>query len=340
MPASRADVTPYWLRQALAPAFPGVLVEAVTTERLGEGYGLASLIYRYRWGTGEPPRSVVIKLWPTDGPGGTREVLFYRAFGHAVGMRIPACFHAAVDPGSQRGVLVLEDLGPVVQGDCLLKLSLPEATAVAQGLAALHATWRGHPALEGTDWLPSSAAWERGPDWFEPRRALFLQRFGHRLEARARALLDHILEAQAVANERLAGVTNTLLHADLHLDNLVFVNGTQPVYLDWARCAKGPLALDLHDLLFSMIQDADREQVLATYLGSFRARAGSAPEAGALWRQLGGVFLRKFAIATCGVARWQPASPREAMMIDVSLQRALHALNYWSANDPALFSFL
>lgn len=340
VPASPAGVTADWLQQALEPAFPGVAVKTVTTERLGEGYGLTSHIFRYQWETGEPPRSVVVKLWPTDGPGGTREVSFYRTFGETVGTRIPACFHASLNLSDQRGVMILEDLGPVVQGDCLLKLSLHQAMAVARGLAALHAIWLAHGALEDSAWLPSLASWERGPDWFAPRRALFMERFGHRLDARARALLDRIVEAQDVANERLADADITLLHADLHLDNFVFVNGTDPVFLDWARCAKGPLALDLYDLLYPMIQEADRERVLATYLDAFAAWAGKAPGLAALWRQLGGVFLRKFAIATCGVARWQPASPREAAMIDVGLQRALHELRYWSAHDPALFAFL
>lgn len=340
VPAFAEGVTADWLQQALAPNFPGVKVRSITTERLGEGYGLTSRIFRYQWETGEPPRSVVVKLWPTDGPGGTREVLFYQTFGAAVGTRVPACFYAGVNLSDQRGAMILEDLGPVVQGDCLLKLSLHQAPAVARGLAALHATWLAHRALEEATWLPAVAVWERGPDWFEPRRALFLERFGDRLDAPARTLLDRIVEAQVVANERLAGAAITLVHADLHLDNLVFVNGTEPVFLDWARCAKGPLALDLYDLLFPMIQSTDREQVLAVYLEEFAARAGQSPELEALRFQLGGVFLRKFAIATCGVARWQPASPREAAMIDVGLQRALQDLQYWSIHDPALFAFL
>lgn len=88
VPASPAEVTADWLQQALAPFFPGVLIEAVTADRLGEGYGLASRIYRYYWGTSALPRSVVVKLWRTDGPGGTREVQFYRAFGQAIDARM------------------------------------------------------------------------------------------------------------------------------------------------------------------------------------------------------------------------------------------------------------
>jgi hypothetical protein len=340
VPAYLAEVTAEWLQRALSPVFPGLVVESVVSERLGEGYGLTSQIFRYRWETGAPPRSVVVKLWPTDGPGGTREVLFYRTFGQVEGARIPACFHADYDDRSRRGVLVLEDQGPIVQGDCLLELSLDQALGVAGGLAAIHAAWLSHATLQEIDWLPSIARWEKKPGWFASRRKTFLERYGERLNEPARSLLDEIEADQVVANDRLAGAAITLLHADLHLDNLVFVEGAEPVFLDWARCAKEPLALDLYDLLFPMIPDADRQRVLEAYLEAFAARAGVEPEVENLWHQLGGVFLRKFASATCGFARWQPASPREMAMIEVGLRRALHELDYWHAHDPELFGVL
>jgi hypothetical protein len=105
-----------WLRNTLASAFPNTTFDTVGTERIGEEFGFASRIVRCRWDSIEPPRSVVVKLWDTDGPGGEREVSFYRSFGKAVGARIPACYHAAIDPDRKRGVLVLEDLRNVVQG--------------------------------------------------------------------------------------------------------------------------------------------------------------------------------------------------------------------------------
>ncbi|MGH2522313.1 MAG: hypothetical protein ACRDH2_07405 [Anaerolineales bacterium] len=84
---------------------------------------------------------MVVKLWRTDSSAGMSEALFYRTFGPAAGARIPACFHAAVDPDKQRGVLILEDLGAVVQGDCLHPLTFGQAQAVARMLAGIHATW-------------------------------------------------------------------------------------------------------------------------------------------------------------------------------------------------------
>jgi len=340
MPGSPEEIDPDWLQQALKPEFPEVLVERAAAERLGEGYGLASSIIRYRWETGEPPHSVVVKLWPTNGPGGIREALFYHAFGKAVGARIPACYFAGLDLDKQRGALILEDPGAVVQGDYLQKLSEAQATALARKLAAVHATWMGHEALEKAAWLPSTGRWERGPEWFEARRALFLERFGDRLDAQAKALLDQIENGVGVANERLEGATPTLLHADLHQDNLIFTDSMEPLILDWAGCTQGPLALDLYELLFPMIQDTSRERVSETYMEAFKATAGEELDTSILWRQLGGVFLRKFAAATCGTANWEPASARETALIETGLQRASQALRYFSQHDPGLFSFL
>ncbi len=340
VPASNDEITPDWLQHVLSFIFPGVVVKGLAMEQIGQEYGLASQIYRCRWHGRGALHRVIIKLWSTDGPAGTREVHFYRTFGRQLGVRAPVCFHAALDSDNRRGVLLLEDLDSVTQGDDLQQLPLPQAMAVARTLAGIHATWLEHETLYHADWLPSVATWDRSPDWFAPRRALFLERFGDRLDNLARALLDKIEQAPAVTNERLAGAPLTLLHQDLHLDNFVFVEATEPVLLDWARCAKGPLALDLYELLFRMAQPLDYEQVLATYLHEFSLRAGKAPEPAIVWHQLGGAFLGKFSISTCGIANWQPSTAREVALIEVSLNRAFHNLRDWFERDPDLFSFL
>lgn len=57
-----------------------------------------------------------------------------------------------------------------------------------------------------------------------------------------------------------------------------------------------------------------------------------------LGQKLGGAVPRKFMSATCGVARWQPASEREQAMIGLGLQRIVQAVETWRAQDPELFS--
>jgi fructosamine-3-kinase len=340
VPASESEVAASWLQDALSDVFQDVQIRAVQTERVGEGYGLASRIFRYGWQGGEQINSVVVKLWSTDSLAGEREIHFFHQFGSARGARIPVCYHAAVDRNGKRGVLVLEDLEPVEQGDDLQQLPLDRAQLLAQSLAGMHARWMRSHDLEGADWLRVLYPWEPEVGWFASRRTVFLERFSDRLTHTARSLLNQIEYAPAVSNERLITAPNTLLHADLHLDNIVFERDGNPVILDWANCARGPAASDVYRLLFGISQPQDIEPVLSTYLNSLEHNSGEHIDAEIFHHQLGGVFLHMFAIGTCGVARWQPTSKREAAMIDNGIQRTHFALEYWLEKDPALFYFL
>ena len=143
-----------------------------------------------------------------------------------------------------------------------------------------------------------------------------------------------------MANDRMAGSLIVLVHGDLHLDNFLFKQDGHPVILDWARCARGPVGLDLADLLFEISKLENFEQILITYLNAFEEYSAVALDPAAIRSQLGGALLRKFAAWTCGIARWRPASSREAAMIGTSIERAVHSVTYWSTQDPNLFTFL
>lgn len=340
LPTSEAEVTAEWLQNALSFSFPEITVKSFDAERIGAEYGLASRIVRLRIAGSGSPESVVIKFWNTDGKAGAQEIFFYRTFGETPAARVPACYYAAFDPSRNRGVLLLESIQPALQGDVLQQLSLERAKALAGNLAGMHGQWVDSPVLSSADWLRPRIPWKRDESWFAPRRALFLERFSDRLNDLARALLDRIESVPAVVNQRLGEAPSTLLHGDLHLDNIVFERDTEPVILDWAGCAQGPLALDLYNLLFNICQTQDVEPVLAAYLSAFVAYAGKPLDSGAVRHQLAAAFLYNFAISTCGVARWLPESPREAAMIEIGLKRALRALRYWYGQDPALFALL
>lgn len=335
VPTTRVEVTTDWLQMALAHNAP---IKSLIFERIGEGYGLASGIFRYQWNVDGISRSVVVKLWNTE-QWGFREVLFYQTFGEQTGIRVPACLYSAVDPRTKRAVLVLEDLGSVVQGDCLVQLDREQAKTVARSLAQFHARWLADTELLQADWLPSIAVWQRDAEWFTSRRALFLERFGEQVDGFARVLLDVIELTPPIVNARLANAPYTLIHGDLHLGNMVFEQSTIPVLLDWARCAKGPLVTDLVELLFEMSHIKNVEHIFQIYLDTFD-QCGKPLERSIVRQQLGGAILRKFAAFTCGVARWQPASSREEALIHTSLQRTTQAVAYWCEQDPALFAFL
>jgi len=337
VPASIAEVTPLWLGEALSGMAPEAHERTFSSTRIGEGYGLTSELHRCTFVGATEPRSVVLKLWDTTTAAGTREVTFYRLIGKAVGARIPDCFHAAIDEVRQRGVLVLEDLGDVVQGDCLEHVDRDTAAAVARELAGVHAAGWQLPDPAAQAWLPEAMDPRRDEPWFEARRTAFLARFGDGLDARTAQLVHGVGSVQAIARERLAGQPATLLHADLHMDNIVFEEATgRPVLLDWARVARGPAALDVIELLVEIARPEDRDAALATYCSELRRR-GVALDPDTFERALGGALLRKAIRSTYGVARWMPASPREERMIATGLARIAEALAAWSARDPELF---
>jgi thiamine kinase-like enzyme len=337
VPASASELTTEWLRAALA-AVPGSAdFRLHRAEPIGVGYGLASANLRCHLAGAGAPSSVIVKLWSTEPPAGATEVLFYLALGGRVGIRIPSCHHAAIDEASGRGVLVLEDFPAAIQGDCLEDLDAAGAQAMARLLATLHATWWGSEELAAMDWLPAARAVVRGPEWFRRKRPEFLERFGARVGPAVRRLVDHAESAQERANALLAAAPVTLLHGDLHLDNVLFAGGSDDaVVLDWARVARGPAALDLAELVFSMAPPVHFDLAVAAYLDELRRRGVSGPDEDALRLQLGGALLRMVVRGTCGISAWRPASPREWRILERSLERLDAAVEAWRERHPAL----
>jgi hypothetical protein len=325
-----------WLRSILAECFPGARLAGF--DRIGLEHGLASTALRLRLEGPDAPRSVVIKYWSIDGPGGSDEVPFYATFGRDLGIRIPHCYHGAVDPEHKRGVLVLEDLSGAVQGDVLGQLDLRGAAAVAGTIATLHAKWWESEELNAQAWLQTIGP--RAPEWLRSRRGMFMSRFGEQIDATLRDLLERVEAVDQRANQRMAGAPMTLVHGDLHLDNVMFDREPEhPILLDWASAAKGPAVFDLIELLYSMTPLGNLEPTFAVYLGALRQRGVTGVEEGSLRSQLGGALLRRVISSTCGIARWVPDSERERAMIPIALRRITDAVELWRTRDPELFQF-
>lgn len=337
VPVGPDELTARWLTGALARDFPEGAVVSVECTRIGEAYGLASEIYRCRLdGTGVPP-SVVVKLWPLDGKAGAGEVHFYERFGERVGARVPRAYHSALDRERARGILVLEEIDRAEQGDVLVQIAPDGAAAIARELGRVHARWWGSPDLAHERWLRSLTHWGRDELWFAPRRARFLERFPDRLDSFSRRLLDRIDRAPARFNERLSDASETLIHADLHLDNILFESpGGAPVILDWAGVSRAPAVLDLASLLFGIGRIEDVDVLLAVYLAELDA-GGVEIDRPTLEHQLGGALLRRFALGTVGIARWEPQGPRELAMIEQSIERTTRMVRFWRDRDPELF---
>jgi hypothetical protein len=329
VPVTESDITLDWVR-----CWFGAGVEAIRAERIGEAYGLSSMLYRCRMaGTGIPD-SVVVKLSESEREADLREVPFYSTFATRMGVRLPHCYGGAIE--GRHAVLVIEDFEHATQGDCLDQLDLAGAAAMARMVAVIHATWWQSPELSSAAWLPPMSV--RTREWLLTRREKCLERFGDRLPPLALELLEQVEFVSARALELLADAPQTLLHADLHLDNVLFDGGPdRPVILDWARVSRGPAAIDLVELLFLLSPDS--ESALAIYLEEMQRR-GVAVEGPALHRQIGGALLRRFISATCGISRWDSPSERERKIIETDQRRVFRAIEEWGRQDSGLLQFL
>ncbi len=337
VPVSTSSLTTEWFQSVLAGAFPMSRPEVASVERIGEDRGFSSEIARCVLGGSEAPRSLVVKLWATDGQAGANEVSFYETFGPTVGVRVPACYHGRIDEALGRGVLVLEDLGRVGHGDCLGFVDAEGGLRLARALAGLHATWWNRSELQSAAWLPSHNVVLRDAEWLSARRETFLSRFGDTIHPMMRPLVERIEVVQECANERLAEATTSLLHGDLHLDNVVF-EGTDdsPALLDWTRVARGPVALDLAELLFSMAPLDEFAEVLGAYLDEMERRGVPGCDEDSLNSALGGALLRRVVRLTCGIAEWFPETERQQAILDTEMARTVKAIALWQMMDPEL----
>ncbi len=194
-----------------------------------------------------------------------REVHFYRHLADRCGVRVPRAFAAEADPDRQRVVLVLEDLagrpGDVVDG-----CSLEDAEEIVVSMARMHGRWSNEAAvleLRALTWLPWWGQGEEGVDAPHRRRA---ERYRHRLGAFLRHFGEHVPQTLLEIMEDLvpryehvlasvASLPVTLIHADLHLDNVIFEPGEAAI-IDWQSVSLGPGSYDLARFLSEGVREA------------------------------------------------------------------------------------
>lgn len=136
-------------------------------------------------------------------------------------------------------------------------------------------------------------------------------------------LLDRVEGPNASALDRLTAAPHTLLHGDLHLDNaLIDPTTDEVVLLDWAMVARVPAVIELAQTLFVMGQEDDRAALLTDYLDAL-AEHGVEVRRSAVEAELVAAVIVLFVTWTCAIARWKPATEREARIIDVGIARAV-----------------
>jgi len=315
IPTAASDLTAAWLRAALreAPAFAGVAVRDLRCTRIGEGFGLDGRVYRL---TVDPPPAppgfpLVVKL--SDARGGTDEMAFYRCAAGRITARVPRFVAGEAD--ATRAFLLLEDIAPAEQGDVLTGTTPERAEAVIRAMAGYHAVFRGGEGLDLAAWEPDPT---RGPRIRE-RAPRFLERYGEEL----RELVDGLAERVTDAEARLARARPTLVHGDLHLDNVLFPPEGGPVILDWTRARRGAAALDVAAFLVEGLVPAQRPWLQETLLEAYARAAGED-----LRDEVRAALVRRLGMAVLWAGAEEPGfkHPRVPAIVDSLVRNALSAV--------------
>ena len=284
IPDGPEGLTPEWLTAALTDS--GVLRRGRVTEarwqRVGQDYGFTGVIgrvrLRYRDASGAVPASLIAKLpMATDEAVSgyrrmqereaerlaryyarcEREVRFYRELPTAFA---PSSYYAAVDGERRRLVVLLEDVSEGRQGDVLDGCSVADAELVIDRIAPFHARWWG-------DRAPTTRFPRLGPDpqarqeRYASQVGNFMAQFGSRVPPGILSLVERLRSRLAAVAGGLESRYQALIHADLHLDNMIFdsLGSGRPVtVLDWQTVSVGSPAWDVAMFLSGSLSIADR----------------------------------------------------------------------------------
>jgi len=218
---------------------------------------------------------------------GQLEVHFYETLAPALGLEVPECVYAAIDPETGHGLVVMRDL---VAAGCrfLTPLSPYSVDQTAQTLAQLARLHHGRPEeIAGT------------VDWLAPRLGNYLQ---YVPEARLQELLDdgrsasfapeiadarRLRTAFATVAERAAARPEHVIHGDSHAGNLYLTPDGRPGLVDWQVIQLGPWSLDVAYHIGAVLDPADREHseadLVREYLDARRALGDDVPDFATAW---------------------------------------------------------
>lgn len=252
IPERPAEITAAWLEAALGA--PKGSLQDFEFSRIGEGSGIVGVIVRvtlaWKAAAASFPASLVVKLSPEEPDLRSRfrvpmerEVRFYRDLAADCGARTPHAFHAAFERDTNDAAIVMEDLG----GATIYETGTAPTeaiVAVARHIAKIHARWWNDPRLSTMDWLNSVEAMSKATaptaraglplatPWFEENAPDMLELAILRLETAERGV------------EEVPSLPRTLVHGDLGLKNVAFVEG-EPVLFDWAAVGRNAAPMEL-----------------------------------------------------------------------------------------------
>lgn len=285
LPAGPDDVTPVWLTAVLresAPIDRGIT--QVAWEPIGDDRGFTGALARLtlRYGDADAmrdaPRSLIAKF-STDARA-TREVRFYEDIAPLGGVPVPRMYFGVVEEVRGQVVLLLEDLHGAQAGDVLNGCSPDEAARVIEAIAPFHARWWKHIPKDASGWISQWGGDHRArQERYNQQVAPFLARFGDTLPMPIHDLIARLRGGYTTVLDTLTAAPATVIHADLHLDNILFnpPDAVPPVVvLDWQSVCCGSCAVDIAHFVIGSLNVDDRRAVADDLLRHYHALLQSA----------------------------------------------------------------
>jgi Phosphotransferase enzyme family len=300
VPHTVAEVTAAWLSQALGERFPAITVAAAEIEEVVHGTATkVRLVLDHDCGDLVPDR-LCLKAGLEEHSAMmaatgiyANEANFFLQIRDAVEAAAPRWWWAAVEEGSGRGAVLMDDLARDVRFCAVTQpLGMDEVEQGLGALAALHAARLGAPAWDEWPWLPWSVVdTSVSADYF---RTLGTDVVAAELsKPRRGAVVPEELQDPARIVEQFWGWVATnregplcLLHGDAHIGNL-YVAGGSVGFCDWQTVRYGRPTLDVSYFLGSALTVEDRRSaeraLLTTYRDRLASMADGVPSLDDLW---------------------------------------------------------
>lgn len=299
LPQSVAEVTPEWLSHALQARFPGACVTAMsiagalvgTASKLklhleyndvGAAHGLPRTAYLKGGFHGRAQRDLAGRAYVQEG-------LFYRDLAPHLTVHLPASYFAVVDPATNQGIVLLEDLTQrgVTFGRATQPLSVAGTAAALDELAKLHACgWQAAYVSTLTAWpgvIRETMDHLLTPEYWAPmldRELADVVPAALRDAQRVKAALFQMWRA-------FEGSHRCLIHGDAHLGNMYFESEIRPGFLDWQSPMAGPCFDDVTYCLIGSLSIEDRRaherELLRQYLDQLGHYGVAPPSFDATW---------------------------------------------------------
>jgi len=316
----------------------GVSIEGVTLAEAAGGIAVTSRVARLLLRGGpDAPASLIAKVVNPNWHHGMmlqqREDRFYREIAAHHRLPVPRCWYSAV--AGDRFVLLLEDLSDADPGHRLDGYSVSEATRVVQEVAGIHRRFWGGAALPG--W--PGKTWSEGDidglvERYDEHWPKLLAQGKYAVSVEVAEAAERLSDTLPAAMRRLMQGPRTLIHSDLHAENLI-LDGDRVVILDWQNAAIANPAFDLGGLLVTATGPTAQRTAARSIVAAYHERLNR-PDVGLddLLDEVQAAARWLFA----GTVRWLVAfeqeSLRDAATVQGHWERLSTGLVTWTGASP------